>query len=493
MSDPDKAADFLTKNVLSALNKVAPLKLIKFRPDKPPLYLKKDTLKVMALRDSARISKNRNKFKALRNQANKMIKRDKIQSILTRLKKYPGPKQTWKEAKTLLGKGRGAKNLPTVTSNSDPNETADTQNRFFVDKIAKLVSNISSEHEDKMPFKCTVCDVSFSEKYELINHMAKVHEGKKPFKCKLCDENFSENRALQVHIDMIHEGKMPFKKEKFEFKFATAGSVAKIIKGLKNSSSVGTDQIPTSVWKLGVEILASPVARLINLSLSTGKVPKIFKSALVHPVYKGDDKDPRSPGSYRPISILPALSKILETAVRNSLLEWLEQNKYLPEAQSGFRPKRSVAMSLASAQADWVAAKSRGESVAVIAFDLSAAFDTIGLGPLMKQLEAFGIVGTPLKWFESYMSGRSQSVVWNNSVSSSINLTHGVPQGSILGPLLFLVMVSELPRYVTDGVCDNVSTSMMCYANDSTLYASSKCEISPQRELERMSNRMITF
>ena len=190
MSDPDEAATFLTKNVLSALDKVAPRKMIKFRPDKPPLYLKRDTLKVMALRDSARISKNRNKFKALRNQANKMIKRDKIQSILTRLKKYPGPKQTWKEAKTLLGKGRGAKNLPTVTSNSDPNETADTQNRFFVDKIAKLVSNISSEHEDKMPFKCTVCDVNLSEKNNLTNYTAKVHVGKKPFKCKLCDDNF---------------------------------------------------------------------------------------------------------------------------------------------------------------------------------------------------------------------------------------------------------------------------------------------------------------
>ena len=144
---------------------------------------------------------------------------------------------------------------------------------------------------------------------------------------------------------------MPFKKKKIEFKFATAGSVAKIIKGLKNSSSVGTDQIPTAVWKLGIE-MASPVARLVHLSLSTGKVPKIFKSALVHPVYKGDDKDPRSPGSYRPISILPALSKILETVVGNSLLEWLEQHKYLPEAQSGFGPKRSVAKSLASAQAD---------------------------------------------------------------------------------------------------------------------------------------------
>ena len=94
MSDPDKAAEFLTRNVLAALDIVAPPKLIRFRPDKAPLYLKKDTLRIMALRDSARMSNNRNQFKVLRNQANKMIKRDKLRSIVTRLKKNPGPKQS---------------------------------------------------------------------------------------------------------------------------------------------------------------------------------------------------------------------------------------------------------------------------------------------------------------------------------------------------------------------------------------------------------------
>ena len=94
MSNPNKDAEFLTRNVLAALDIVAPPKLIRFRPDKAPLYLKKDTLRIMALRDSARMSNNRNQFKVLRNQANKMIKRDKLRSIVTRLKKNPGPKQS---------------------------------------------------------------------------------------------------------------------------------------------------------------------------------------------------------------------------------------------------------------------------------------------------------------------------------------------------------------------------------------------------------------
>ena len=168
-------------------------------------------------------------------------------------------------------------------------------------------------------------------------------------------------------------------------------------------------------------------------------------------------------------SVLPALSKILETVVRDSLLDWLEKHNLLPDAQSGFRPGRSVATSLICSQADWVAARNRGEAVAIIAYDLSVAFDTIAIGPLTQQLVAFGLAGTPLRWIELYMSDRSQSVVWNNSTSNPINLTHGVPQGSILGPLLFLVMVSELPKYVTEGTQGNVNAKMIC---DTIMYIS---------------------
>ena len=133
MSDPDEAALFLIKNVSSALDKVALLKLIKFRPDKPPLSLKKDTLRVMSLRDAARLSNDRQQFKALRNRANKLIKRDKVLSVHSRLNKNPSPKQVWQEAKNILGKSRGANKLPNVTTNLDPKDTADHQNRFFID------------------------------------------------------------------------------------------------------------------------------------------------------------------------------------------------------------------------------------------------------------------------------------------------------------------------------------------------------------------------
>ena len=167
------------------------------------------------------------------------------------------------------------------------------------------------------------------------------------------------NENVTVYEASAHEDSVQVK-DKFKFRFVSAGSIAKIIKGLKNTSALDIDRIPTLAWKLGVETLAGPVA----------KVPELFKNALIHPVYKGGGKNPRLPGSYRPIAILPALSKILETVVRDTLLQWLEEHEILPESQFGFRPKRSAATALACSQADWISAKIHGEAVAIVPLTL---------------------------------------------------------------------------------------------------------------------------
>ena len=116
---------------------------------------------------------------------------------------------------------------------------------------------------------------------------------------------------------------------------------------------------------------------LCNVSMASGVVPNLFKKAIVHPVYKGKGKDPRDPGSYRPVAILPSISKVLEVAVREALLSWFEQTGFLPETQYGFQPGKSVSLALTLAQCDWIDAKAKNEVVGVMAFDLSTAFDTL--------------------------------------------------------------------------------------------------------------------
>ena len=293
MTDANEVLSQIVGNVVDSLDKVAPLKAITFRPDKPKLSLRRDTLEAMASRDAARKSGSRTKFRTLRNKVNRLLKRDKISGVLNRLKKNPGHKSAWQEANKILGRGRGSQ-LPNCTNNSDPNDTANHQNKFFVKKVADLVASLPSSSQN----------VSNDE--EAVNGEGSF--GGDP----------SQNS--------------------FSFKFVTAGDVTRTIKGLNNTKAEGVDSIPTVVLKKGVAVLAGPIARLCNVSLSTWVFPDSFKEALVHPVHKGNGKDHREPGSYRPISILPALSKVLEIVVRDALLEWFDSKKVLPDSQFGFRP-----------------------------------------------------------------------------------------------------------------------------------------------------------
>jgi hypothetical protein len=127
----------------------------------------------------------------------------------------------------------------------------------------------------------------------------------------------------------------------FEFTFATAGKIAKIIRGMKATEAMGIDDVPTLVLKKGVEVLAGPISHLVNRWLDEGRIPETFKIGKVFPIFKGKRKAREDPASYRPVSILPAMSKILETSVKADLKDHLPRVNGLPGAQYGFRPKRS--------------------------------------------------------------------------------------------------------------------------------------------------------
>ena len=218
--------------------------------------------------------------------------------------------------------------------------------------------------------------------------------------------------------------------------------ITKIITQLKTESAPGYDGINNKILKYCAHVLAPPITFLCNLSLFTGTVPDCLKIANICPIHKsGDSKDP---ANYRPISLLTGVSKILEKLVNGRLLIYLERNKLLSDNQYGFRLGRSTEDAVTNL-VDYVTHNlDKGRPCTGIFLDLAKAFDTISRKILIKKLACLGIRGGPLEWFRSYLCNRTQRVVLADHHSDSATVNFGVPQGSVLGPTLFIIYINGL-------------------------------------------------
>ena len=186
--------------------------------------------------------------------------------------------------------------------------------------------------------------------------------------------------------------------------------------------------------------------------------------AKVFPFYKKDDRTDAQ--NYRPISVLPAISKICERVVYDQLYRYLNSNGLLTKNQSGFRSLHSTVTSLLHLTNNWYLNIDKGMTNLIVLLDLAKAFDTVSHNILLKKLELYGLKGVTLDWFSSYLSNRQQQCVVEGCVSKPQLISCGVPQGSILGPLLFLIYINDLPGCL-------LHTKAHMYADDTTIYAPS--------------------
>ena len=239
-----------------------------------------------------------------------------------------------------------------------------------------------------------------------------------------------------------------------------ADEVLSLLKDMKNSSA-GYDGISSITVKYVANELLEPLIHICNISLSLGEFPDEMKLARVVPIHKKGKKDQFN--NYRPISVLPVFSKLLERLMYNRIVEFIDKFSLLHDNQFGFRKSRSTSMALNVLVDKYHQALQDKKYMVGLFVDLSRAFDTLSHDILIEKLSKYGIRGTALDWIRSYLSNRKQFVSYGSKKSDVGNIEIGVPQGSILGPLLFLLYINDL--------C-NVSkrVSFIQFADDTSIY-----------------------
>ena len=354
-------------------------------------------------------------YREIRNRVTSLLRKAKIDYFKKQFLESSGnSKKSWNLINKILKRKSKQKNETNFVINgnstNDPNLISNCFNDFFVNVATDLTNNLPNSHR-----------------------------------------HFSDFLDNEVH-------------SRFNFSEIDLDVINKVFEGFKESTP-GCDEVPIGILKSVLDVIGPEIIHICNLSLRSGRFPTELKIAKVTPIHK--DGTNGNVTNYRPVSVLPAFSKIIEKVVYLQLFYYLNENSLLINEQFGFRPGRSTEMALTYLTKDILAGFDEGMHTVALFMDLSKAFDSIDHSILLDKLAYYGITNIELRWFKSYLEGRSQYVVYNKIKSDIKNLVSSVPQGSILGPLLFIIFINDIVK----------SSSLLkftIYADDAVLYLSSK-------------------
>ena len=271
-----------------------------------------------------------------------------------------------------------------------------------------------------------------------------------------------------------------------EFRTVTNANVQKILEGLSLAKATGIDNISGKILKVAALAISPSLTYIINHAIISCCFPDDWKVARVLPFHK---KGPRNlPDNYRPISILPAISKIIERILYDQLYDYLSANDILCERQFGFRRLHSTASALLDGTNSWYLNMDRKMFNLVVFLDLKKAFDTVNHEILLRKMEIYGVTGNALNLMKSYLTDRKQICQLNGVSSTENQIGCGIPQGSILGPLFFLLYINDLPECLRQ-------TTPRLFADDTNLTATGKTVEEAERamngDLEYVKNWLL--
>jgi hypothetical protein len=267
------------------------------------------------------------------------------------------------------------------------------------------------------------------------------------------------------------------------FEYFSEDEVENILNGLDTSKSPGPDGILPVFLKSCAHELAPVLCHLFNECMSKGEIPCAWKSANVVPIYKGSGKPKNAISSYRPVSLTSILCKLLERLICKRILCYLDEHDILSDNQFGFRHGRSCEQMLAKFYHFLSGSLDKRDCNLVdgIFLDFSSAFDRVNHNSLLQKLHGYGIRGNVLSWIKSFLIGRKQRVIFQGEYSQWVPVTSGVPQGSVLGPVLFLLFVNDIN--------DNLSSPLFQFADDHSLVRCIKTiddQLFLQKDLDRI-------